>query len=58
MNRAFNHDAYLAYVEYRQPGPLNPMRLAAKVILTARMILLTVLLFLRPSRATSSGGGN
>jgi N-acetylglucosaminyl-diphospho-decaprenol L-rhamnosyltransferase len=58
MNAAFNRGAYLAYVEYHQLGPLDPRRLVVRAILTARMMLLTVLLFLRPSQATSSGGAN
>ena len=58
MNVAFNQGAYLAYVEYRQIGPYDPRRLAAKLILTARTILLTVGLIFRPFRAASSGGRN
>jgi N-acetylglucosaminyl-diphospho-decaprenol L-rhamnosyltransferase len=58
MNIAFNHDAYLAYVEYHRFSQWDPRRLFARLILTARMILLIVAQFLRPSKATSSGGAN
>jgi N-acetylglucosaminyl-diphospho-decaprenol L-rhamnosyltransferase len=58
MNAAFNHGAYLAYVSYHRLGPLDPRRLAVKVILTARMVALAIVQFLRPSKATSSGGVN
>jgi GT2 family glycosyltransferase len=58
MNVAFNHGAYLAYVSYHQLGPLDPRRLAVKSILMARMAALALLQFLRPGKATSSGGTN
>jgi N-acetylglucosaminyl-diphospho-decaprenol L-rhamnosyltransferase len=58
MNIAFNHGAYLAYVEYHQLGQFDPRRLVAMLTLTARAFLLSVALVLRPSRATSSGGKN
>ena len=58
MNIAFNQGAYLAYVEYHQFGRADPRRLLVKLILTARMLLLTGLHFVRPSKATSSGGRN
>ncbi len=58
MNLAFNHDAYLAYVEYHQFSPWDPRRLLTKGILTARTLAGLGLLLLRPSRATSSGGTN
>lgn len=58
MNVAFHRGAYLAYVEFRQLREYDPRRLFAKFILTARMILLLGAQFLRPSKATSSGGRN
>lgn len=58
MNIAFNHGAYLAYVEYHQLGRLDPRRLIAMLTLTARALLLSAALVLRPSKATSSGGRN
>ncbi|MHA3771307.1 glycosyltransferase family 2 protein [Verrucomicrobiota bacterium sgz303538] len=58
MNAAFNHGAYLAYVEYHQLRRFDPRRLFARLILTARTILLMGSLFLRPWKATSSGGAN
>jgi GT2 family glycosyltransferase len=58
MNVAFNHGAYLAYVSYHRLGPLDPRRLVVKFILTARMAALAILQFLRPGKATSSGGAN
>jgi N-acetylglucosaminyl-diphospho-decaprenol L-rhamnosyltransferase len=58
MNLAFNHDAYLAYVEYHQFARLDPRRLLTKLILTGRTLAGIGLLLLRPSRATSSGGSN
>jgi GT2 family glycosyltransferase len=58
MNIAFNEGAYLAYVEYHQLARANPLRLLVKLILTARMLALTILMILRPSKATSSGGRN
>jgi len=58
MNLAFNHDAYLAYVEYHQFSRWDPRRLITKAILTARTVAGIGLLLLRPHRATSSGGSN
>lgn len=58
MNVAFNHGAYLAYIEYHQLHPADPRRLLVKLILVARMILLMALQFLRPQKSTSSGGPN
>jgi len=58
MNLAFNHDAYLAYVEYHQFSRWDPRRLLTKLLLTARTMAGIGLLLLRPARATSSGGSN
>lgn len=58
MNIAFNHGAYLAYVEYHQLSRFDPSRLAAMLALTARALLLSAALVLRPWKATSSGGKN
>lgn len=58
MNRAFNDGAYLAYVEYHQLANWDPRRIVVKIILTFRMLLLVFIQFLRPSKATSSGGKN
>lgn len=58
MNVAFNHGAYLAYVEYHQLARFDPRRLLVRLILSARTALLMGLLILRPGKATSSGGAN
>jgi GT2 family glycosyltransferase len=58
MNLAFNHDAYLAYVEYHQFARWDPRRLLTKLILAGRTACGLAQLLLRPSRATSSGGTN
>lgn len=58
MNIAFNQGAYLAYVSYHRLHPLDPRRFLVKSILIARMVALAILQFLRPTKATSSGGAN
>jgi GT2 family glycosyltransferase len=58
MNVAFNHGAYLAYVSYHRLHPLDPRRFLVKCLLFTRMVALTILQFLRPGKATSSGGAN
>lgn len=58
MNVAFHDGAYLAYVERYQFAKWDPRRLIVKLILTSRMVMLTIVQFLRPNKATSSGGAN
>lgn len=58
MNLAFNEGAYLAYVSHHRLHPLDPRRFLVRYILVARMIALAILQFLRPGKATSSGGAN
>src|SRR4030095_7547773 len=50
MNAAFNHGASLAYVEYHQLRGWDPRRWLAKLVLTGRMVVLTCVQFLRPSK--------
>ncbi len=58
MNVAFNQGAYLAYVSYHRLGRWDPRRSLVKLILMFRMLLLAGAQFLKPSKATSSGGAN
>ena len=58
LNIAFNHGAYLAYVEYYRLGRVDPRRLLAALILVMRTLLLFGTQLLRPSKSVSSGGAN
>jgi len=58
MTIAFNRDSYLCYIKVLQLGPLDPRRLLAAGMLSARALLLMGAQLLRPGRATSSGGKN
>lgn len=58
MNIAFNHGAYLAYVQYHRFGACDPRRLLVWAILAARTVLLAGALLLRPWKSTSSGARN
>ncbi|MCP4766458.1 MAG: glycosyltransferase family 2 protein [Gammaproteobacteria bacterium] len=55
---SFHRDAYLAYTKVHGWSAYHPLRLFAAAALSARATCLLILQFLRPTRATSSGGKN